>query len=152
MTRLSFGLNPATFGATQRASLQRALGRTSATATRVVTSPRPAEKSALAIQFESMWEAAGGPIYAAEVSVCDERAWRWDYFWPGNPPVALELQGGIYRMGVGGHGAARQYRDDCDKANEAARQGILLFRLATGQVTNERVALILQTLRKRQAL
>lgn len=152
--RLSRGLNPSTFGRVQRESFEAALraeGR--ASSVQIPTAATPAKKSPLAVQFEEMWSAAGGPEYAAEVHVCDERAWRWDYFWPGTPPVALELQGGIYiplSGKQGGHGGAKQMRNDCDKSNEAARQGIRLFKLTTGQVTPERVAMILDFLRKRQ--
>lgn len=112
-----------------------------------------AQKSPLAVQFEAMWTAANGPVYASEVTVCDGRQWRWDYFWPGHPPVALELQGGIYLplgKGQGGHGTAERMRNDCDKSNEAARQGIRLFKLATGQVTPERVSMILDFIRHHQ--
>ena len=113
-----------------------------------------ARKSVLAVQFEEMWSAANGPAYASEVRVCDEREWRWDYFWPGQTSVALELQGGIYLpLGKkqGGHGTADRMRNDCDKSNEAARQGIRLFKLATGQVTPERIGRLLTDIRRLQA-
>ena len=110
--------------------------------------PAKPEKSRLAVQWESMWEASGGPPYAVEVKVCDDREWRYDYFWPGEPPIALELQGGVYRMGVGGHGAADRMKNDADKSNEAAFQGVRLLKLCTGQVTPERVGMILAFIKK----
>ena len=49
-------------------------------------------------------------------------------------------------MGVGGHGAADRMKADCDKLNLATAAGWRVFKLATGQVTPENVALIRDTI------
>ena len=105
-----------------------------------VAVPTP-QKSPLAAKFELMWEAIGSPAYVTELQVVEDRRFRFDYAWP-DERVALELQGGIYLAGKGGHVAPKRFQNDCDKLNHAARAGWRTCKLATGMVTPENVQLV----------
>lgn len=109
--------------------------------------PLPPAKSPLATRFENMWASLNGPEYEVEHPVCSDRKWRLDYFWPCG--VFLELQGGIYLAGRGGHVAPKRFQNDCDKWNQCSRQGWVGFKLATGQVTPENVAMIRDYLKQK---
>ena len=98
-------------------------------------------KSPLAEKFEAMWAVINGPAYVIELPVVEDRKFRFDYAWP-NEWVALELQGGIYLAGKGGHVAPKRFRNDCDKFNRAVCAGWRPCKLATGQVTPENLLLI----------
>ena len=105
-----------------------------------VIAPKP-QKSPLAVKFEQLWEVINGPAYETELPVVGDRRWRFDYAWP-EAWVALELQGGIYLVGRGGHVAPKRFQNDCDKFNRAVCAGWRPCKLATGQVTPENLLLI----------
>ena len=54
------------------------------------------------------------------------RRWRFDAAWPAQR-VAVEVDGGIWRMGRHVRGAG--YERDCEKLNTAAAQGWLVLRV-----------------------
>ena len=102
---------------------------------------KPPEKSPLAEKFEQLWAVIDGPAYVTELQVVEDRKFRFDYAWP-EEWVALELQGGIYLAGKGGHVAPKRFQNDCDKFNRAVCAGWRPCKLATGQVTPENLLLI----------
>jgi very-short-patch-repair endonuclease len=74
------------------------------------------------------------------------RKWRFDFAHVATK-VAIELEGGIY--GKSRHTQAQGYIDDCDKYNAAAAHDWVVFRLATGMVTGDRLADIQETIKGR---
>jgi hypothetical protein len=101
------------------------------------------EPSALAVKFEEMWKALGGPELTPEFRF-HTRRWRLDYYHPGSM-VAIELEGGIFTNGR--HSRPKGMQADCDKYNAAACVSIFVYRLTTGQVTRERVEQIIRAIR-----
>lgn len=107
---------------------------------------QPKLPSPLASRFEAMWKAMGGPELTPEFRFSDTRKWRLDYFHAASM-TAIELEGGIFCRGR--HSRPKGMQGDCDKYNFAASIGIFVFRLTTGQVTQDRVQQILRTITTR---
>lgn len=62
-----------------------------------------------------------------------DRFWRFDLCWPDDM-VAIELQGGIWQKGGGGHTRGKHYQDDCEKYSEAAILGWRLIQATFEQL------------------
>ena len=73
----------------------------------------------------SLLEAAGLPLPEAEVRVCPERRWKFDFAWP-QQRVALEIEGGAWVMGR--HNRAPGFLADMEKYNAAVVNGWRLLR------------------------
>ena len=96
----------------------------------------PAQKSPLAVKFELLWDVIGGPAFVTELPVVEDRRWRFDYAWP-DERVALELQGGIYLAGRGGHVSPKGVQTDCEKFNRAVCAGWRPCKLTNKQIIPE---------------
>jgi hypothetical protein len=76
---------------------------------------------------------AGVPTPEREYRFAPPRRWRLDFFWPNaDPPLAVEIQGGIW--GGGRHVRGQGYINDCDKANACALQNIRLLRFTAEHI------------------
>ena len=56
-----------------------------------------------------------------------KKHWRIDYFWP-NLKIAVEIDGGAFLAGGGGHNRGAGFRRDIVRHNTFTSQGITLFR------------------------
>jgi hypothetical protein len=78
-------------------------------------------------------KAARVPLPEREYRFAPPRRWRLDFFWPNaDPPLAVEIQGGIW--GGGRHVRGQGYINDCDKANACALQNIRLLRFTAEHI------------------
>lgn len=62
-----------------------------------------------------------------------ERGWRFDFSWPARA-VALEVDGGTWVPGGGGHQRGEAFTKDCEKLNEATCAGWRVLRVTGDQV------------------
>ena len=79
------------------------------------------------------------------------RRWRFDFAHLPSK-TAIEIDGSVFMFGRHTRGAG--YTNDCEKLNEAAALGWLVFRLTTGMVKQEParwIKLIAETIMKREA-
>lgn len=104
------------------------------------------EPSALSLSFQARWKGLNGPELTPEYKFHASRRWRFDFV---HLPTmtAIELEGGIFMRGR--HSRPKGMQNDCDKYNAAATLGYTVFRIATGQVTRERLNQIIQTISSR---
>ena len=87
--------------------------------------PPPAAAGAYPL-FEALLRQAGLP-FLAEYRFDGTRLWRFDYAWP-EQRVALEVEGGAFAKGGGGHNRGAAFQADMDKYNAAALAGWLVLR------------------------
>jgi len=62
-----------------------------------------------------------------------ERRWRFDFAWP-NQMVALEVEGGVWKGGKGGHTSGVGFTKDCEKYNTATVMGWKVLRVVGPQI------------------
>ena len=74
-----------------------------------------------------------------------KRRWRFDYAIP-RYKLAIELEGGIHARR--GHAGPKGYISDCRKYNNAAADGWLVFRLASGMMTPDDIGFVAVTLHR----
>lgn len=102
--------------------------------------------SPLAAQFEVLWRHLNGPVLDKEVRFHPTRRWRLDYCHLATR-TAIELEGGAYSKGR--HTRGKGFVNDCDKYNAASMLGYTVLRLATGMVTHDRLAEIIEHIKEK---
>lgn len=75
-----------------------------------------------------------------EFRFCPTRKWRFDFAWPLERQIALEVDGGQWIQGR--HARGRGMRGDCEKFNTAALAGWTVYRV-TGDMVQDGSALAL---------
>jgi hypothetical protein len=86
-----------------------------------------ARSQKLAEEFILRCRLRGLPAPVAEHRFADDRKWRFDLAWPDRL-VAVEIDGGAFLQGGGGHNRGAAIRRDQEKLNEAAARGWLVLR------------------------
>lgn len=72
-------------------------------------------------------KAAGLPAPEVEYRFHESRRWRMDFAWPAhNPPIAVEIEGGVYTGGR--HTRGSGFEADAEKYNKAAEMGWTVLR------------------------
>lgn len=80
-------------------------------------------------------KAHGMPEPQTEYKFHDARRWRFDLAWPEhNPPVAVEIEGGIWNGGR--HVTGAGFEKDSEKYNKAAEMGWTVLRYTPRYVRN----------------
>lgn len=88
--------------------------------------------------FLLLLKAHGLPPPAQEYRFCSARRWRFDYAWPDlDPPVALEVEGGIWTRGR--HVRPGGMLSDMTKYNRAALMGWVVLRCTPDDIKTGRV-------------
>lgn len=131
---------------------------TLASSTGVTSLAQPlAPLTALESRFDILWRCdyVAGPKLTRQHKFDDARRWRFDFV-DLAAKVAIELEGGTwagYQRGGnkrgGWHQNPKVYAANCEKYNEAAFQGWIVFRLTTEQVTPDNVKRIAEFCRDR---
>lgn len=75
------------------------------------------KRSELERVVEKILRKANFNNFEIEFRFC-ERRWRFDFAWPQHM-VALEVEGGVWRGGKGGHTSGVGFSKDCEKYNTA---------------------------------
>lgn len=109
----------------------------------------PKIPSTLERKFSLYWKACGGPELEAEHKFCTDRKWRFDFAHPVTR-VAIECEGGVFSGGR--HTRPLGFIADCEKYNEAAHLGWLVFRLTSGQINMLEVTRIVQVIKRLNAI
>lgn len=91
--------------------------------------PRPKATAHGAPLFPGMCVAAGYPRPQEEFAFHCTRKWRFDFAWP-EKKLALEVDGGIWQRGGGGHSHPLGIERDIEKYNAAALIGWRILRYA----------------------
>lgn len=99
-------------------------------------------------RFMITWKAIGGQKYNRETKFHPERRWKIDFTWD-NAMVAVEVEGGVWLGGLGGHTSGKGYTNNCEKYNEAAFMGWTVFRLVPAQITVDNLKKIKNFIEKR---
>lgn len=77
------------------------------------------KKPDLEKQFLTIWkQVIGSPLPEQEFRFHPTRKWRLDFAWP-EQRVAVEIQGGVFTKGRGGHTSGVGVQRDCEKGNAA---------------------------------
>jgi len=101
--------------------------------------------SRLETQFAQSLIAAGLPTPMREYRFHPDRLWRMDFAWPQRwPPVAVEIEGGIWRRS-GRHVRGKGFTEDCVKYSEAAILGWVVLRFTAEHIKS---GYAIETLRK----
>lgn len=126
--------------------------------TSLASSPAVSPMTSLESRFWLLWNCefcAGGKL-VRQHRFAPPRRWKFD-FADLSARVAVELEGGTWAgYGRGGskrggwHQHPKVYADNCEKYNEAAFAGWIVFRLTTEQVTPETVKRIAEFCRDRE--
>lgn len=77
--------------------------------------------------------AAGLPVPVTEHQFHPGRRWRFDYAWPEHK-LALEIEGGIWQRGGGGHSHPMHIERDIEKYSEAAILGWRILRVVPEEI------------------
>ncbi len=109
---------------------------------------KPVSKSPLAVKFEAMWQELGGPHLTPEHKFHKTRKWRFDYAHL-RAGIAIELEGGVFSGGR--HTRPQGFANDCEKYNNAAAAGFIVFRLCTGMVKAANITPIIAAIRRKIA-
>jgi len=88
-------------------------------------------KSNLEVTFAYYWKllAADLPEPIREYRFHDKRRFRFDFAWPGDGKIAVELEGGTFAGGR--HNRGIGFETDCIKYNLATADGWKVFRFTT---------------------
>ena len=86
-----------------------------------------AKKVNLKEQLLRSWLESENIDYKPEYVFCDGRRWRFDYALPEHK-IAVEIEGGCFMFGGGGHNRGAAMRKDMEKYNEAAMLGWKVLR------------------------
>lgn len=86
-------------------------------------------KEAADRHFSAVCTAAGLPPPIAEHKFHESRKWRIDYYFRrGEVKVALEIEGGLWVEGGGGHNRPTHFLRQIEKYNALSAKGIYLIR------------------------
>jgi hypothetical protein len=96
-------------------------------------------------KFEILWKSLGGWGLMREYKFAEGRRFRFDYYHPAG--VAIELEGGIWRMGR--HTRPSGFLNDMEKYNLAASMGILVFRIPSHDISAKWLSPIVETIKQR---
>jgi len=96
-------------------------------------------------KFELLWRSLGGGELKKEHKFSEGRRFRFDYYHPSG--VAVELEGGIWRMGR--HTRPSGFLNDMEKYNLAASMGILVFRIPSHDISIKWLSPIVETIKER---
>ena len=96
--------------------------------------PTPAGPSHLEAEFLLAWRAIEGPSLIREFRFHVDRKWSFDFAHPWTR-VAIEIDGGLWVRGGGGHNSPQGYEADCYRGNAAIICGWRVFRLTGGMIT-----------------
>ena len=75
-------------------------------------------------------------IPKAEYRFLKKRRFRFDFAWP-DIMIAMEVEGGVWMKGGGGHTTGKGYTRDLEKYNLATLHGWKVYRFTTQDVTKE---------------
>ena len=91
-----------------------------------------------AAQLQEQCRLIGLPVPVLEYKFHVTRRWKMDLAWTGanEPPLAVEVDGGVFMPGGGRHNRGAGYRSDCAKLNEAAIIGWHVMRVLPEQVAS----------------
>ena len=81
-----------------------------------------------------MWDQLDIP--KAEYRFLKKRRFRFDFAWPDRM-IAVEVEGGVWMKGGGGHTTGKGYTRDLEKYNLATLHGWEVYRFTTQDVTKE---------------
>lgn len=97
--------------------------------------------------FALIMKANGIPLFKTEWPFDPIRRWRFDFAWPqATPPVAVEIEGGIFIRGSG-HVGAMHYSKNCEKYNQAALDGWVLLRF-TNKMLEENSGYVIDIIKR----
>ena len=96
-------------------------------------------------KFELLWRSLGGWGLVKEYKFVDGRRFRFDYYHLNG--VAIELEGGIWRMGR--HTRPTGFLNDMEKYNLASSMGLLVFRIPSHDISAKWLSTIIETINKR---
>lgn len=70
------------------------------------------------------------PQPVTEFQFAAPRRWRFDFAWPdAKPPLAMEVEGGVFMPGGSRHSRGAGFRADCEKYARAAILGWRVIRV-----------------------
>jgi very-short-patch-repair endonuclease len=101
-----------------------------------------AKRESLEKKFAFIWKAIGGPALEREWRFEPTRRWRLDFADPVFK-IAVEIEGGIWMKGGGGHTHGMWFEKDAEKYFEATMAGWQVIRLTDSMITKavlERIA------------
>ena len=102
--------------------------------------------TAPAEQFAQQLRDAGLPEPEREFRFHPTRKWRFDFCWP-ECKVAVEVEGGIFKRGPGGHTSITGIKRDIEKINAAQLLGWRVFRFHAQHINDdEAVPLVRQAM------
>jgi hypothetical protein len=87
-------------------------------------------------ELDFQFKAAKITGYEREYVFWPDRKWRLDFafYHPGMVPLGVEVAGGVYLPGGGGHTRGKAFEDDCEKYAHLAIQGWRLIVVTPKQV------------------
>lgn len=94
-------------------------------------------------ELELYIKAAGLPAPVREFKFHPTRKWRTDFAWPEHK-VLLEVEGGVWMKGGGGHSHPFGILRDIEKYNESSLMGYRTFRVTTDMVRNGEALTLLE--------
>lgn len=87
---------------------------------------KPSAKTLLEDGLYGEFKLFGLPLPERQFMFHPERKWRADFAWPDRK-IMIEVQGGIFMRGGGGHNRGAGIEGDHEKHNEAVRLGWYVF-------------------------
>jgi very-short-patch-repair endonuclease len=102
--------------------------------------------SRLESKFSLYWRGLQGPPLTPEHKFHPKRKWRFD-FASVETKTAIEIEGGVWTGGR--HTRGSGYVSDCEKYNEATKEGWAVFRLTSGSITTPELLSIALFIRNR---
>jgi hypothetical protein len=118
--------------------------------------------SSLERRFIMLWMELEGSILIPQYKFHSERRWRMDFARPFPQDcitllkinllagVGIELEGGLWAKGGGGHNRGSAYERDGEKFLEATLRGWIVFRLNPKQITTPIIREIIQFIQMRE--
>lgn len=114
----------------------------------VVKVKRRISDAAAKVVMVDLCRRAHMPVPVAEYRFHHARLWRFDYAWP-DYLLALELEGGIWQKGGGGHSHPMHIERDIEKYSEAAVLGWSILRVQPADLVVIGFDLVERALRRR---
>jgi hypothetical protein len=89
---------------------------------------KPSKRSKLEDDFAAELKLYGIPDPVRQYRFHPVRLWRFDFAWPEQKKIAVEIHGGIFmKAGTGGHNRGGYMEQSFEKSNEAQRLGWKVF-------------------------